>query len=112
MAGMHRATGARLSSWQHVAQSILDILTTPIGTRVMRRDYGARLLDLVDRPMNELTITEATIAVSEALERWEPRFKLKFVTVFKSEPGLLGLTVTGVYIPDGHLRAINVEISA
>ena len=40
--------------WQeHIDQSIGDILSTPIGTRVMRPDYGSRIPRLVDRPINQ-----------------------------------------------------------
>src|SRR3546814_12586651 len=43
MIGVDRATGQRLDGNDHLAQSIGDILSTPIGTRVMRRDYGSML---------------------------------------------------------------------
>ena len=32
----------------HLNQSIADILTTPIGTRVMRPDYGSNIPRLID----------------------------------------------------------------
>lgn len=38
--GMSRHTGAALDGADHLAQSVADILGTPIGSRVMRRDYG------------------------------------------------------------------------
>ncbi|NYZ70451.1 baseplate assembly protein W, partial [Endozoicomonas sp. SM1973] len=50
MQGTHRLTGKPLSNLDHLRQSITDILTTRIGTRLMRRDYGSRLPELVDRP--------------------------------------------------------------
>lgn len=111
MAGMNRQTGKPLDGWQHVSQSIGDILSTPIGTRVMRRDYGSRLFELVDRPMNEATVMEATIAVAEALDRWEPRFELRRVMILEGgQDGHLSIDVIGVYVPDGHLRTVRVTI--
>lgn len=111
MAGMNRLTGRPLDGWQHVSQSIGDILSTPIGTRVMRRDYGSRLAELIDRPMNEATVMEATIAVAEALDRWEPRFQLRRVMILEgSQDGHLSIDVVGVYVPDGHLRTVRVTI--
>ena len=47
MTGMDRETGKSLSGIEHLRQSIRDILTTPIGSRVMRRDYGSRLFELL-----------------------------------------------------------------
>ncbi|GDD08501.1 phage baseplate assembly protein [Escherichia coli] len=35
MLGMDRNTGKPLSGVDHICQSIVDILTTPLGTRVM-----------------------------------------------------------------------------
>ena len=108
---MNRHTGKPLDGWQHVSQSISDILSTPIGTRVMRRDYGSRLSELLDRPMNEATVMEATIAVAEALDRWEPRFRLRRVMIVEgSADGHLSIDVVGVYVPDGHLRTVRVTI--
>lgn len=41
MRGMNSETGKTISGIEHLKQSIVDILTTPVGTRVMRRDYGS-----------------------------------------------------------------------
>ena len=47
MIGMARTSGAILTGDAHLAQSVADILTTPIGSRVMRREYGSLLFELV-----------------------------------------------------------------
>ncbi|NBO96416.1 MAG: phage baseplate protein, partial [Betaproteobacteria bacterium] len=41
MLGINAQTGQPLAGIDHLRQSIRDILTTRIGTRVMRRDYGS-----------------------------------------------------------------------
>lgn len=46
MSGTSRLTGRVIDQDAHLTQSITDILTTPKGSRVMRRDYGSRLADL------------------------------------------------------------------
>jgi len=38
MTGIDASTGKALGGIAHVRQSVRDILTTPLGTRVMRRD--------------------------------------------------------------------------
>ena len=38
--GMNTQNGRSLTELDHLRQSIVDILNTPIGSRVMRRDYG------------------------------------------------------------------------
>ncbi len=39
MKGMSAETGKALEGLEHLKQSITDILTTPIGSRIMRREY-------------------------------------------------------------------------
>lgn len=50
MLGMDRNTGKLLSGTDHIRQSIVDILTTPLGTRVMLPEYGSKLLILLIIP--------------------------------------------------------------
>ncbi len=79
MNGMHQITGKPLSGMDHVRQSINNILTTPLGSRVMRRDYGSVLPDLIDQPLNETTILRLYAATATALIRWEPRLQLSSI---------------------------------
>ncbi|MGL5293614.1 MAG: GPW/gp25 family protein, partial [Aeromonas sp.] len=44
--GMNATTGRTISSTDHIIQSVRDILITPVGSRVMRRDYGSELFYL------------------------------------------------------------------
>lgn len=101
MDGINASTGKRLGSLQHLRQSIRDILRTPIGSRVMRREYGSRLFRLIDAPMNRSTLLDVYAATAEALERWEPRFRLDQVQAVAAEPGRIELDLTGEYLPDG-----------
>lgn len=101
MNGTSASTGKRLSGLEHLRQSIRDIITTPIGTRVMRRDYGCRAFQIIDAPMNRSTLLDLYSAVAEALDRWEPRFKLQQVQAVSAEPGKLVLDLKGKYLPDG-----------
>lgn len=82
LTGMDRETGKALSGDAHLAQSIADIISTPLGTRPMRRDYGCLLPELLDRPLNRATRLLASVAIAMALARWEPR-----ITVRKVELG-------------------------
>lgn len=101
MRGTNVFTGKELAGVDHLRQSIHDILTTPIGSRVMRRDYGSRLYQLVDAPMNRSTLLSLYAATVEAIARWEPRFKVQKVIASAASPGSVTLDVTGLYLPDG-----------
>jgi phage baseplate assembly protein W len=98
MRGMSRTTGAYLDDSEHLKQSIVDILTTPVGSRVMRREYGSNLFYLVDRPVNREFVQQIYAAVAEAIDRWEPRLQLKKVTVDEVKDGRITLSLSGVYL--------------
>lgn len=93
MTGMHKATGKTLSGEAHIAQSIADILTTPIGTRTMRRDYGSRLFELVDTPLTAGSRLLWIAATAGAIRKWEPRVALEKVTLSVSAAGQTVLTL-------------------
>ena len=57
----------------HVRQSILLILQTARGERVMRPEFGAGLQDLVFAPATPATAALAEHTVRDALTRFEPR---------------------------------------
>ena len=101
MQGMNRNTGQPLSGIDHLRQSIIDILTTPVGSRVMRRDYGSRLYELVDAPMNRATLVDIYAATAEALLQWEPRLALKRVCVSEITVGKVILFLEADYLPTG-----------
>lgn len=99
MTGMSRHNGLPIGSMTHLRQSIQDILTTPLGTRVARRDYGSRLPDLVDLPMTAGLKVDIASASAEALDRWEPRFALSRVSVAAANAaGKIQLGIEGDYL--------------
>jgi phage baseplate assembly protein W len=101
MLGLNQTDGAALSGVDHLRQSIRNILTTPIGTRVMRRDFGSRVFELIDSPLNGQTQVALIAATAEALDQWEPRFSLSRVSVASGEAGAIVLDLVGTYIPEG-----------
>ncbi|HFV6925272.1 TPA: GPW/gp25 family protein [Escherichia coli] len=74
--GMNAETGRVLSDELHIKQSVKDILTTPVGTRVMRRDYGSLIGNLIDQPNDGATRLRVMSAVVMALTRWEPHIEI------------------------------------
>lgn len=101
MDGLNASNGTLLTGIAHLRQSIRDILTTPLGARVMRRDYGSQLPRLVDAPINQSTIMQIYAATAEALAKWEPRFKLTQCKIVTAAPGSVTLDLTGEYLPEG-----------
>lgn len=104
---MSRDTGKTVEGIEHLRQSIIDILTTPIGSRVMRRDYGSRLFELIDAPVNRETLVDYYAAVAEALDLWEPRIQLQQVDITSAKVGSIELSITGKYLIDG--QAVSLD---
>ena len=92
--GLRGSDGRTAVGDAHLRQSIADILTTPIGSRVMRRSYGSRLYALIDAPMNPGLVADLVAATAEALARWEPRILLKRVGVRLVSTGGFTLDLT------------------
>jgi phage baseplate assembly protein W len=101
MSGTDAITGKPLSGFAHFVQSVRDILGTPIGSRVMRRNYGSNLANLVDNPANPQTLANIYYATAVALMRWEPRISLTRVFCQAITPGQVTLSLTGTYLPNG-----------
>lgn len=99
---MNAQTGTRMDAISHLRQSVMDILTTPIGSRVMRRDYGSLLQALVDQPDNLLAQTRVFSAIQSALMRWEPRIEVKQIKSLRdpSRPGYAEYQILGTYNSD------------
>lgn len=76
MIGMNATTGRTLSGLAHLMQSITTILTTSLGSRLMRREFGSDLPNRVDAPNNGTTRARLYAAIATALMRWEPRLRL------------------------------------
>ncbi|WP_409261153.1 GPW/gp25 family protein [Pseudomonas putida] len=108
MIGMDRRTGKPLSGQAHLRQSIEDILTTPLGSRRMRPEYGSNLRRYVDLPVNEGWKSAVQAEVARALGRWEPRLQLELVKVVSVVEGKVTLQLSGVYLGDSAI----LEVSA
>jgi hypothetical protein len=101
--GIDRRTGRVRSDFDHVRQSVAVILTTPIGSRVMRREFGSEVPDLIDRPITDQVILALYAAVAIAIDRWEPRLSVTSCNVGRAgADGAIAIEITGIYHPHGH----------
>ncbi|KJK06533.1 GPW/gp25 family protein [Pseudomonas alkylphenolica] len=108
MIGMDRRSGQSVSGLTHLRQSIEDILTTPVGSRRMRPEYGSQLRRYVDLPVNEGWKSAVQAEVARSLGRWEPRLKLERVRVVAVVGGQITLQLTGQYLGDSAI----IEVTA
>lgn len=103
--GLNANNGRSIEGMDHLRQSVRDILTTPIGSRVMRRDYGSGLFELIDQNLTPLTLALIYAATVDALRKWEPRLRVTRVQAEALpealESGRISITLDGQYLPNG-----------
>lgn len=104
---MNNTTGRAITGTEHLSQSIADILSTPLGSRVMRRDYGSLLPELIDHPDNATTRVRIYAAAAGALMKWEPRLKLSRIQMYSgARPGQVVIDIEGLYTPLGRASSV------
>lgn len=109
---MNRETGLNVTGMHHLRQSVADILTTPLGTRLQRRTYGSLLPDLIDHPDNGATRIRMYAATASALMRWEPRLRLSSVQLTSGPAaGKVTLELAGEYVPTGQAVGLSVALA-
>lgn len=108
--GLNATTGRAIEDIEHIRQSVRDILTTPIGSRVMRREYGSLLPELIDRPLNGATLLRAYAATVMALVRWEPRIRVARVQFVVGDVGQLTIDMEAVRV-DGPRAGRRADLS-
>ncbi|GHF45140.1 hypothetical protein HNQ07_002222 [Deinococcus metalli] len=88
--GVQLASGAAL-----VRQSLLLLISTRPGERVMRPTYGCHLSRLMFAPNDDTTAGLAIHYVRQAIERWEPRVQILHLDAGRDPdvPELLRLTL-------------------
>lgn len=98
--GIDRNTGAMITGWDHVKQSIDVIFTTKFGERVMREWFGSLVPNLLGRNITPEEITPYFAAIVSAIEQWEPRFRVtKIVPLEVTRDGKFRFVLDGVYRP-------------
>jgi len=106
--GMNQQTGKALPDTAHIRQSVRDILITPQGSRIARREYGSMLFALTDQPQNDALNLQLMAAIYAALSRWEPRVRINTINVSRNYDGSLQVDLTGQRA-DGSPLAMNVS---
>ena len=114
--GIDRETGKPLSDWDHTVQSILVILSTHFGERVMRRIFGSAVPRVLGKNLVPDTMLKFYMAVAVAIELWEPRFRVRRFEYpgRQNSPedmrqGRIGIRLIGDYMPRALEKDFTVE---
>lgn len=113
MAGIDRRTGKLISNLESAYQGVEVTLGTRIGSRVMRREFGGGVLELLGRAMTPPLFAAWRQLIATAIDLWEPRFKVRRVllggTVDEVRTGRAALAIEADFRPRGHLGDETVE---
>ncbi|EDD2772823.1 baseplate assembly protein [Salmonella enterica subsp. enterica serovar Paratyphi B] len=109
--GMNRNTGIGISDSEHISQSMRDILLTPVGSRVMRREYGSLLSALIDMPQNPALRLQIMVACYSAIQKWEPRIRLISISLERGDTGEMYVDITGMRTDTGASVSTTVSLS-
>lgn len=91
---------------ESVRQSILIILGTAKGERVMRPDFGCGIYDLVFEPRSASTAGKIAQAIEESLLRFEPRIDVTDVQVLSGDVSDANEEVD--FTEDGNALVVNI----
>lgn len=106
-----RETGEYISGWPRIKQSIKVILTTRLKTRLMRLWWGSDFLDLQDKPGNKPVLMVSIIAAAEAINLYEPEFRVQAITVDNLGPsGSPDIIVDGVDLVERKQRRLSTGL--
>lgn len=110
--GMNSHTGLSISEVEHIRQSVRDILVTPVGSRVMRREYGSLLSALIDQPQTPALRLQIMSACYSAIQKWEPRVSLSTITFERGEAdGALYVDITGTRSKTSQPFSLTIPLS-
>lgn len=93
MVGIDRRTGRTVAGWDLFLVHVEDVLTTALGSRQKRREYGSRLPELLAKNVGErlqmLAMVYAAQAFASAENQLASRFVLERVVAQAVEGGLV-----------------------
>ncbi|TQR29154.1 baseplate assembly protein [Campylobacter sp. MIT 99-7217] len=90
-----------------IEESIKDILITPLGSRVMRPEYGSLLYTLIDRKIDDDFKIKLTRYTAEAISKWEKRVRLKGARLNECKSGILSIALFFENYPNLNLELGN-----
>lgn len=109
--GMNRNDGSPLEdAIDYLKQSVSDLINTPIGSRVMRRNYGSNVMEFIDSPINAYTLAQMQAYLANTLLIQEKQIALKKLTVQQKQKELL-VNIEGNYIPSGNpINLVDIQL--
>lgn len=95
-----RNTGATISGWLAVNQSLTELFMTSFGDRGFREYYASGIPSFLGRNMTKDVLGRLATVLGAAIDVFEPRYRVKKITFSQLGPeGRPRMKVEGDYLP-------------
>ena len=109
---INKNNGQKTTSLQEsIQQSLQDIITTPIGSRVMRRNYGSLIFVLLDKPINDVLVLKCYSAIYAAVTTWEQRVDINQIKLYSVQGNGLVFDIETVYRVSGQSMNLRIPLN-
>lgn len=96
--GMCRDTGAALFGVAYLRQRLADVINTPLGSLVGRRDFGSNIHEMVDKNVNRSFYMHCYMRLAEAINNKAnglEDFRLIEMQIERIDKGHFEFVITG-----------------
>jgi uncharacterized protein len=101
--GLDRRTGQVLTGRAHTLQSLGEIMSTAFEDRVMRRDFGSIVPDIIDHNLTPDIMLRLVAGIADACLKHEPNIRITDATLLSiGADGSLNIWLDGIEYPDGY----------
>lgn len=108
--GLSSRTGARLSGYAHLEQSLFEIVMTIPTERVMRLDFGLDPTRRLGRNISAMLAAMLYRDLILAVHKYEPEYRIARLQLLEvTRLGGLTLYLEGRYFPEGRLGNYTIE---
>jgi len=113
MSDIDMRTGEVIDNYRSALQSVEIIFSYRVGSIVMLREFGAGFVELLGRLMTPTLFLVFRQVIGTAIDLWEPRFRVRRVTVTGTVDGIrLGeakFSIEADWRPRAHQNDFTVE---
>lgn len=108
--GTDRESGRVISGVPYLRQRLADVINTPLGSLVARREFGSRMYEMTDRNIDRRFYMDAYVRLTQAVNNPAnglDDFKLDEMTVSPTGDGRVEIGLTGTYLSNG--KPVTIE---
>lgn len=111
---MSSVTGKSIGGLEYLKQRLMDVINTPLGSLVGRRDFGSRVYEVIDRNVDSSFQMDLYIRLAEAINNPQnglDDFTLKEMSLVNSSSSNVEIIIIGEAGNDQNVTLNEITIS-